>query len=34
VVGWTSKPYTPYQKGTGRPSPRFGSMGSRHTRHR
>ena len=34
VVGWTSEPYTPYQKGTGRPSSRFGSMGSRHTRHK
>jgi hypothetical protein len=33
VAGWTSEPYTPYPKGTGRPSPRFGSMGSRHTRH-
>lgn len=34
VVGWTSEPYTPYQKGTGRPSSRFGSVGSRHTRHK
>ncbi len=34
TVGWTSEPYTPYQKGTGRPSPRFGSMGNRHTRHK
>jgi hypothetical protein len=33
-VGWTSQPHTPYQKGTAKPSPRFGSMGSRHTRQK